>query len=78
MVLVISASVVFAQKDPIAVIVKASGDVGVQYQKEGKRIKLKRGSQIYDGAIVIAKEKSYAALIFTDDRSQLRIRPNSI
>jgi hypothetical protein len=77
LILALSVSLVLA-KDPIAVIVKARGDVTVQYEKDGKRVKLKRGNKLYTGAIVIAKEKSYAALVFTDDRSQVRVRPNSI
>ncbi|MEJ2052406.1 MAG: FecR domain-containing protein [Calditrichaceae bacterium] len=65
-------------KDPIAIIVKSRGTVTVQYEKDGKQTKLKRGIRLYTGAIVIAKEKSYAALVFVDDKSLVRVRPNSI
>ncbi len=65
-------------KDPIAVITKSKGNVTIQYEKEGKREDVKRGTKLYSGAILVAKEKSYAAMLFVDDRSLLRIRPNSI
>jgi hypothetical protein len=65
-------------KDPIAVIVKARGEVTIQYEKDGSREKIKRGTKLYTGAIIVAKEKSFASLLFVDDRSMLRIRPNSI
>ncbi|MEJ2542472.1 MAG: FecR family protein [Calditrichaceae bacterium] len=65
-------------KDPIAVIVKARGNVTIQYEKDGKRTKVKRGTKLYTGAILISKEKSYAAMLFVDDRSMVRVRPNSI
>jgi hypothetical protein len=65
-------------RDPIAVITKSKGAVTIQYEKDGKREDVKRGTKLYDGAIIVAKEKSYASLLFVDDRSLLRIRPNSI
>jgi hypothetical protein len=65
-------------KDPIAVITKSKGNVTIQYEKDGKREDVKRGTKLYSGAILIAKEKSYAAMLFVDDRSMVRIRPNSI
>ena len=65
-------------KDPIAVIVKSRGTVTIQYEKDGKRENVKRGTKLYTGAILIAKEKSYASLLFVDDRSMIRVRPNSI
>ncbi|HEM48705.1 MAG TPA: hypothetical protein ENO27_00710 [Caldithrix sp.] len=65
-------------KDPIAVIVKTRGDVTIQYEKDGKREKIKRGTKLYSGAIIISREKSFAAMLFVDDRSMVRVRPNSI
>lgn len=65
-------------KDPIAVIVKSRGAVTVQYEKDGKRLKARRGTKLYTGAMLIAKEKSYASMLFVDDRSMIRVRPNSI
>jgi hypothetical protein len=64
--------------DPIAVIVKSRGTVTIQYEKDGKSEKVKRGTKLYTGAILIAKEKSYASMLFVDDRSMVRVRPNSI
>lgn len=65
-------------KDPIAVIVKSKGTVTIQYEKTGKRQKVRRGTKLYTGAILVAKEKSYAAMVFVDDKSLVRVRPNSI
>lgn len=76
-VLLFTISLVMA-KDPIAVIVKSRGTVTIQYEKDGKRENVKRGTKLYTGAILIAKEKSYASLLFVDDRSMIRVRPNSI
>jgi len=76
-IIALATSFCFA-KDPIAVIVKSKGTVTIQYQKTGKRQKVRRGTRLYTGAILIAKEKSYAAMVFVDDKSLVRIRPNSI
>ena len=65
-------------KDTIAVIVKSRGNVTIQYEKNGKRQNVKRGTKLYTGAIIVAKEKSYASMLFVDDRSMVRVRPNSI
>lgn len=75
--LMLATSLSLAQ-DPIAVVVNIKGDVTVQYQKTGNRQDLKRGNKLYSGAIIVAKEKSTAALVFVDDKSLVRIRPNSI
>lgn len=76
-IFIIAINLCFA-KDPIAVTVKIKGTVTVQYEKTGKRENLTRGTKLYSGAIIVAKENSHAALVFVDDKSLIRIRPNSI
>ncbi len=67
----------FAASKPIAIVLKARGSVTVQYGKHSKKIKAKRGTKIYTNTKIITRTKSYAAVIFIEDRSLVRVRPNS-
>ena len=62
---------------PIAVVRKAKGAISVTRAESKKTSQLKRGARLYSGDKIVTGKKSYAAILFTDDRSTIRIRANS-
>lgn len=63
--------------DPIAVVIKARGNVSLNDVKTGKTLTIKTGTKLYAGSKITTKDKSFAAIKFIDDGSLVRIRPNS-
>ncbi|MFQ5639174.1 MAG: FecR domain-containing protein [bacterium] len=65
-----------ADDKDVALMLKTRGQV--QFGRSGRRlVQARRGSRIHSGVIVTTGDNSLAALIFTDDKSQLKIRSNS-
>ena len=71
--LVLSASVLAAAQS-VAVVVKASGEVKL-YREGDAEAALKTGMRLADGDRVRTGEEGRAVLVFTDDRSQLKLQP---
>ncbi len=71
-------SVCFSQaaKD-IAVVLKANGDVRVNRAAAQAAEKAGRGTRLHSGNVVRTGEESSAAMVFTDDKSILKVRANS-
>lgn len=60
----------------VALMLKTKGQV--QLGKQGRNFTpARRGSRIHSGEVVRTGDNSLAALIFTDDKSQLKVRSNS-
>ena len=66
----------FAQ-DQIAVATKVFGNVEI-FEKKGSSLKLKQGGILSIGDQIKTSRGSFAAIIFIDDRSILKIKENSI
>ena len=69
-------SSIFAQ-DQMAVTTKVFGNVEI-FKKKGTSLKLKQGSILSIGDQIKTSRGSFAAIIFIDDRSILKIKENSI
>ena len=69
-------SSLFAQ-DQIAVTSKVFGNVEI-FKKKGSSVELKQGSILSIGDQIKTSRGSFAAIIFIDDRSILKIKENSI
>ena len=69
-------SSIFAQ-DQIAVTTKVFGNVEI-FKKKGSTVELKQGSILSIGDQIKTSKGSFAAIIFIDDRSILKIKENSI
>ncbi len=61
----------------IAVVLKTVGDVAVNRGENGTWERVKRGTRLHSGNIIRTGDKSLAALVFTDDKSLVKIRANS-
>ena len=61
----------------IAVIKKAKGKVSLYKDNKISQKKPGRGTRLNAGDKIVTDKKGYAAIIFYDDKSQLRIRSNS-
>ncbi len=61
----------------IAVVLKTVGNVTVNRGENGTWESVKRGTRLHSGNVVRTGEKSLAALVFTDDKSLVKIRANS-
>ena len=69
-------SFLFAQ-DQMAVTTKVFGNVEI-FKKKGSSVELKQGSILSIGDQIRTSRGSFAAIIFIDDRSILKIKENSI
>jgi hypothetical protein len=61
----------------IAVIRKVKGDVSLYRDNKVSQQKLKRGTRLLAGDKIVTDKKAYAAIIFIDDKSLIRVRSNS-
>ena len=66
----------FAQ-NPVAVVIKSKGDVTITKADGKKTGKIKTGAKLYDGDKIVTGVKGIVAITFLDDKSLVRIRPNS-
>ena len=64
-------------QDQIAVTTKVFGNVEI-FKKKGSSVELKQGSILSIGDQIKTSRGSFAAIIFIDDRSILKIKENSI
>ncbi|MBN2424139.1 MAG: FecR domain-containing protein [Calditrichaceae bacterium] len=69
-------SFAFAQ-NPVAVVIKTKGDVTITKADGKKAGKIKTGAKLYDGDKIVTGVKGIVAITFLDDKSLVRIRPNS-
>mgnify|MGYP001615332590 CR=1 FL=1 len=70
----------FAQTQPakdIAVVLKSAGQVQVTRSSKGAAENAPRGTRLNSGNILRTSDGAAAALIFTDDKSILKVRENS-
>jgi len=68
----------FAQNDKdVALILKTGGTVGLNKKGMSSWSKAKRGQRLHSKDKVRTGKKSLAALVFTDDKSLLKVRSNS-
>lgn len=63
--------------DPVAVVIKARGDISIKNATSGKSVNAKRGTRLNDGDKIATGKNGRMAVKFLDDNSLLRIRPNS-
>jgi hypothetical protein len=63
--------------DPVAVVIKAKGDITVKNATSGKSVNAKRGTRLNDGDKIATGKNGRMAVKFLDDNSLLRVRPNS-
>jgi ferric-dicitrate binding protein FerR (iron transport regulator) len=61
----------------VALVLKTSGKVDLSVPGRSTSVTAKRGHRLHDGYKVQTGEESQAALVFTDDKSLLRVRENS-
>jgi len=75
--MLISPSFLSADNKDIALVLKTKGTVGVKNPTQRGYVRAKRGNRLDDGETIKTGRNSFAALIFTDDKSQIKIRSNS-
>jgi len=75
--MLISPSFLSADNKDIALVLKTKGTVGVKNPTQRGYVRAKRGNRLDDGEIIKTGKNSLAALVFTDDKSQIKIRSNS-
>ncbi len=73
----ISPSFLSADNKDVALVLKTKGTVGKKNQTQGKYVRAKRGNRLDDGETIKTGNNSLAALVFTDDKSQVKVRANS-
>ncbi len=74
----IAVSAARAQNDKdVALMLKTKGMVEVNQQGRNVWSAANRGERIHSGQVVRTGDESFAALVFTDDKTQLKIRANS-
>lgn len=77
--MVIGTSVYFVQANEakaVAIVVKTVGDTQAKQQKGWA--KMAKGSKLFSGDEVQTKKDGYAAVMFLDDKSVVKVKPNSI
>lgn len=75
--ILIVAAFAFGQKaKAVAIVKKAKGLVYITH--DGKEVKVKRGTKIYNDDQIVTKEKALVAFVFLDDKSLVRVKENSV
>jgi ferric-dicitrate binding protein FerR (iron transport regulator) len=68
----------FAQDEKdVALMLKTTGKVELKKQGSAAWSAARKGVRIHSGQVVRTGNEAFAALVFTDDKSQLKIRANS-
>jgi len=68
----------YAQNDKdVALMLKTKGKVELNQQGRNVWSVANRGERIHSGQVVRTGDEAFAALIFTDDKTQLKVRANS-
>jgi hypothetical protein len=70
-------SVLAEDAKSVAIIVSAKGKAELQKKGENSWVALKFGTVLNSGDQIRTGDKSFVALVFTDDKTQLKIRPNT-
>jgi len=70
-------SAAYSDGKDVALILKTAGTVGVNKQGRTTWSRARRGGRLHSGEVVKTGQKSLAALVFTDDKSLLKVRANS-
>jgi hypothetical protein len=72
------AGAAYAQNDKdVALMLKTKGKVEVNQQGRNVWSSANRGERIHSGQVVRTGDEAFAALVFTDDKTQLKVRANS-
>ncbi|MFQ5602475.1 MAG: FecR domain-containing protein [bacterium] len=66
-----------ADDKDVALMLKAKGKVELSRNGNSQWYKVRRGSRINSGEVIRTGDKSLAAMVFTDDKSLLKVRSNS-
>src|SRR3990172_983244 len=66
-----------AEAKDVALVLKTVGNVQLTKQSEKGWLNASRGNRLNSGQVVKTGENSLAALVFTDDKSLLKVRSNS-
>ena len=66
-----------ADEKDIALVLKTVGNVELGAEARSQWLPAKRGARLNSGQIVRTGERSLAALVFTDDKTLLKVRANS-
>ena len=66
-----------ADEKDIALVLKTVGKVELDAEGRSQWLPAKRGARLNSGQIVRTGERSLAALVFTDDKTLLKVRANS-
>jgi len=61
----------------VAIVLKSKGNVRVTRKNSRATILAKRGTRLHSGNLLRTGDQSLAALVFTDDKSILKVRSNS-
>jgi len=76
--LVVGSSLLVAQEN-IAITTKASGDISLKRASEDEfKAGIKLGTRINNNDQIKTGEEGYAVIVFLDDKTQLKIQPNSV
>jgi len=79
MAVVIGSTVLLAVANtasPVAIVLKSIGDSQAKQTKGWNKIT--RGSQLFSGDQLQTKKGGYAAVMFVDDKSIVKVKPNSV
>ena len=66
-----------ADEKDIALVLKTVGNVELDAEGRSQWLPAKRGARLNSGQVVRTGERSLAALVFTDDKTLLKVRANS-
>ena len=79
LILLFMYNLLFAQNSKdVAIVLKSNGDVRVKKKIKQKWYKGRRGFRLDSGDIIKTANNSLAAVMFTDDKSLLKVRNNSV
>jgi len=76
-VLVSTSFIHAATSNDVAIILKSMGDVRVGIPKPKQWLVAKKGMHLNSGNVIKTRDDGYAAVMFSDDKSLLKIRENS-
>ncbi|MDZ7291393.1 MAG: FecR family protein [candidate division KSB1 bacterium] len=65
------------QEKDVALVLKTVGQVQITYSYNNAWLKATQGTRLHDGTQVRTGDQSLAAIVFTDDKSMLKVRSNS-
>ncbi|MCZ6819013.1 MAG: hypothetical protein O7G31_05915, partial [Calditrichaeota bacterium] len=66
-----------ADEKDIALVLKTVGKVELDAEGRSQWLPAKRGARLNSGQVARTDERSLAALVFTDDKTLLKVRANS-